>query len=109
MAMRLTETITSNVFMVTWAVLTSFFWFRGVWRDNARDRLLAGMVFLLLAVLAVAADGTTYPLNTAGGFVAIAGVLTMLIGPLGKRMPFRRAADYGVVCIILGVLLVMLL
>ena len=107
--MRLTDTITSNAFMVIWAGLPSFFWFRGVWRNNGPDRLLAGLVFLVLAIVAVAVDGTTYPLNTAGGVVAIVGIVTMFVGPLGKRMPFRRAADYGVVCIILGVLLAMLL
>jgi hypothetical protein len=107
--MRLTDMSMSKAFIIIWAGLPSFLWFRGVWRDNGPDRLLAGLVFLVLALLAVAVDGTTYPLNTAGGVLVIVGILTLLVGPLGKRMPFGRAADYGVVCIILGVLLTMLL
>ncbi len=107
--MRLTDTIASDALMVVWVLLRSFFWFRGVWRDNGPDRLLAGLVFLLFAILAVGVDGTTCPLNTAGGVVIIVGIVTMLVGPLGKRLPFHRAADYGVICIILGVLLSLLI
>jgi hypothetical protein len=107
--MKVPVAITSNAFMVIWVVLPSFFWFRGVWRDNGLDRLLAGLVFFLLAYLSVAVDGTTFPLNTAGEFLVIAGFLTMMVGPLGKRMTFRRAADNGIFCIILGGLLAMLL
>ncbi len=107
--MRLTDTNAYEALMVLWALLTPYFWFRGVWRDNGPDRLLAGLVFLVFAILAVGVDGTTCPLNSAGGVVIIVGILTMLVGPLGKRMPFHRAADYGVVCIILGVLLSLLI
>jgi len=107
--MRGVDSTTSNAFMAAWAAAPSFFWLRGIWRDKISDRWLAGVLFFVFALWATEVDHTTGPLNTAGGFLIILGILTMLAGPLGKKMPFRRAADYGVVCIIVGVLLGMLI
>jgi len=91
-----------STFLVGCVALPSFFWLRGVWRDRASDHLN-------LMFAAVALNCTTWPLNIAGIFVIILGVLTMLAGPLDKRMSFRRAADFGVGCILVGFLLAMLI
>ena len=103
------DDITSKAFMATWVGLPSLFWLRGIWRDKSSDRWAASILFMLFAFVAVSIDHTTWPLNTAGGFVVILGVVTMVAGPLGKKMTLGRALDYGVVCIIVGILMGMLI
>ena len=75
-----------------------------MWRHNALDLVLGAV---LLSVFA----GTSRAFFPDEGAFCIMGLgcLTMLVGPLGKRIPFQQALSLGITLIVLGIFVALLL
>ena len=97
--------ILALVSMVGWFALTSFFWLRGIWRNNASD-LVLGVV--LLCIFAITSRSFLPEGASEFGIMSL-GILTMIVGPLGRRIPFQQASFVGIALIVLGVFLALLL
>jgi hypothetical protein len=90
--------------MYGWFVLSSFFWLRGVRRSKAID-LAMGAVLLGVFTLI----GRGFSPDESALLVIVLGVLTVIVGRLGRRIPSSQADLLGLLLIALGVFLATLL
>jgi len=96
-------------FTLGWFALTSFFWLRGIYRNNRTDQILGMVLLLSFGVTAILLDSTTYLLNDVGFCTIALGALTIVVGLAGKRISSAQVYSSGFLLAVFGLFLALLL
>jgi hypothetical protein len=98
-----------NLILAAFAVsfaLASFFWLRGIWKNEKSD-LIAACLFLFCLFLMFAMG--LGALNEAGLCIMVLGTATIVVGRAGKRIPSNQTDACGAMLLLFGLFLSLLL
>jgi hypothetical protein len=86
-----------------WTIVPSFFWFRGVWRNNLSDRWAAVAINgLLIIVVSPANNDLCATINLAGLWFFFIGLLTLALSSFWKSMPRSELISMCLALVLVG-------
>lgn len=103
------ERILEIYLVAVWVLVPSFFWIRGFWKDDGRDRL-AAVVLNGVLILAVGVAGDLCAgLNASGLWFFAVGLLTLALSAFRKTMPRGEVIPKCLLMVTGGVLMMLVL
>ena len=103
------ERILEIYLTAVWILVPSFFWVRGFWRNDWKDRL-AAVVLNGVLILAVGIAGDVCAgMNASGLWLFVIGLGTLVLGAFRKVMPRARLIQTCLLMVTGGMLMMMVL
>lgn len=103
------ERILAIYLMAVWIVVPSFFWIRGFWRNDMKDRLAAVVLNGVLILAVEFAGDLCAGINASGLWFFVLGLLTLTLGASRKVMPREKLIQMCLVMVMAGVLMLLVL
>jgi membrane-bound ClpP family serine protease len=95
--------------ITVWALVPSFFWIRGLWRNDWKDRLAALIINGVLVITIGTTMNSCGALNAAGVWFFAAGVLTLVLSAFRRVRRWERSIAAGTAMTVAGRFLMSLL
>ena len=103
------ERILGIYLTAVWILVPSFFWVRGFWRNDWKDRL-AAVVLNGVLILAVGVAGDLCAgINASGFWLFVIGLGTLALGAFRKVMPTAKLIQMCLLMVTGGMLMMMVL
>lgn len=103
------ERILEIYLMAVWILVPSFFWVRGFWRNDWKDRLAGVLINGVLIVAVGVAGDACGGINAAGLWFFVVGLITLLLGAFRKAMPRPKLIQMCLIMVLAGVLMMLVL
>jgi len=103
------ERILEIYLTAVWVLVPSFFWIRGFWWSDWRDRLAALVLNGVLIVAVGVAGDSCGGINAAGLWFLAAGLITLVLGAFRKVMPREKLIQMCLLMVLAGVLMMLVL
>ena len=103
------ERILEIYLTAVWILVPSFFWIRGYWRNDWKDRLAAIMLNGVFVVALGMAGDSCGGINAAGLWFFVTGLLTFALGAFRKVMRREKLIQMCFIMVLAGVLMMLVL